>query len=201
MPDYALEAACEGPVCGVDEAGRGPLAGPVVAAAVILDPFRVPRGIDDSKRLSRGRREALLAALRQTALIGIGAASVSEVDRLNVLEAAMLAMARAIARLPEPPAMALVDGNRTPPLACPARAVVKGDARCLSIAAASIVAKVTRDRAMAALARAYPEYGWERNAGYGTPQHLAALSAHGLTPHHRISFAPVRAARLRLEAD
>ena len=190
-PDYSLEAALGAPVAGVDEVGRGPWAGPVVAAAVILDPANLLGGIDDSKRLSARRREALFAALCETARFGVGAASVAEIDRLNVLAAALLAMRRAIARLGVVPAHVLVDGNRMPALPCPATTVVGGDRRSLSIAAASIIAKVTRDRLMARLARRYPGFGWERNAGYGTPQHRASLAAIGVTPHHRQSFAPV----------
>ena len=190
-PDYSLEAALGAPVAGVDEVGRGPWAGPVVAAAVILDPLNLPGGIDDSKRLSARRREALFAALCETARFGVGAASVAEIDRLNVLAAALLAMRRAITRLGVVPAHVLVDGNRMPALPCPATTVVGGDRRSLSIAAASIVAKVTRDRLMARLARRYPGFGWEHNAGYGTPQHRASLAAIGVTPHHRRSFAPV----------
>ncbi|MCH7930195.1 MAG: ribonuclease HII [Proteobacteria bacterium] len=190
-PDYSLEAALGAPVAGVDEVGRGPWAGPVVAAAVILDPANLPGGIDDSKRLSARRREALFAALCETARFGVGAASVAEIDRLNVLAAALLAMRRAITRLGVVPAHVLVDGNRMPALPCPATTVVGGDRRSLSIAAASIVAKVTRDRLMARLARRYPGFGWEHNAGYGTPQHRASLAAIGVTPHHRRSFAPV----------
>ena len=194
MPDFELEHAAGGRVAGVDEAGRGPLAGPVVAAATILQAHAIPAGIDDSKKLSRARRDALFAALHATAHIGIGIADVAEIDRLNILGATMLAMWRAVQALPEPPDLALVDGNRLPRLGCPARAVVRGDARSLSIAAASICAKVTRDRIMAELARQYPGYGWERNAGYGTAEHRAALGRLGVTAQHRRAFAPVRAA-------
>ena len=191
MPDLALEGAREGSVAGVDEAGRGPWAGPVVAAAVVLDAASIPAGVTDSKQLSRGRREALFAALRASARIGVGAASVAEIDRLNILAATLVAMRRAVDDLGVAPAHVLIDGNRMPELACPATAVVGGDARSLSIAAASIVAKVTRDRIMARLARRYPGFGWERNAGYGTPEHGSALDRLGVTPHHRRSFAPV----------
>ena len=197
MPDLALEGAREGPVAGVDEAGRGPWAGPVVAAAVVLDAGSVPAGVTDSKQLSRTRREALFAALRASARIGVGAASVAEIDRLNILAATLVAMRRAIDDLGVAPAHVLIDGNRLPELACPATTVVGGDRRSLSIAAASIVAKVTRDRIMARLARRYPGFGWERNAGYGTPEHRSALDRLGVTPHHRRSFAPV--ARLLAE--
>ena len=190
-PDLSLERAHHGPVAGVDEAGRGPWAGPVVSAAVILGAHAPPDGIDDSKALGRARREALFEALAKTACIGVGAASVDEIDRLNILAATMLAMCRAVDALGVAPAQVLVDGNRLPELPYPAIAVVGGDRRSLSIAAASIVAKVTRDRIMAALARGHPGFGWERNAGYGTPQHRAALTRFGVTPHHRKSFAPV----------
>ncbi len=195
MPDFALERAAGGLVAGVDEAGRGPLAGPVVAAAAILEPGAIPAGLDDSKRLRPARRETLFAALTATARIGIGIADIAEIDRLNIRGATMLAMKRAVEALPVVPDLALIDGNRTPDLACPARAIVKRDGRALSIAAASIAAKVTRDRIMADLARLFPGYGWERNAGYGTQEHLAALARLGPTAHHRLSFAPVRAAR------
>lgn len=192
-PDYSLEAAApHAPVCGIDEAGRGPWAGPVVAGAAILDPALAPPGLNDSKKLSARRREALFEALRATALIGVGVASVAEIDRLNILQASLLAMARAVAALPVTPAFALVDGRQVPPgLPCPAAAVIRGDARSLSIAAASIVAKVTRDRIMAQLAADWPGYGWERNAGYGVRAHAAALADLGVTPHHRRSFKPV----------
>jgi ribonuclease HII len=191
MPDLALEGAREGPVAGVDEAGRGPWAGPVVAAAVVLDAGSVPVGVTDSKQLSRARREALFAALRASARIGVGAASVAEIDRLNILAATLVAMRRAVDDLDVAPAHVLIDGNRMPELTCPATTVVGGDRRSLSIAAASIVAKVTRDRIMARLARRYPGFGWERNAGYGTAEHRSALDRLGVTPHHRRSFAPV----------
>ena len=196
MPDYALERRLGGPartIAGIDEAGRGPLAGPVVAAAVVLDTGAIPAGLDDSKKLAPARRAGLYAALQATAAIGIGIAEVAEIDRLNILGATMVAMRRALDALPAPPDMALVDGNRLPDLPCPAEAVVKGDARSLSIAAASIAAKVTRDRIMADLARRHPGYGWERNAGYPTAAHREAMHKLGLTPHHRMSFAPVRA--------
>ena len=192
MPDLSLEAAAEGPVAGIDEAGRGPWAGPVVAAAVILDPRAVPEGLNDSKLLARARREALFRALSMSARIGLGAASVAEIDALNVLAATMLAMRRAVARLRIVPALALVDGPSAPRLPCAVRTVIKGDSRSLSIAAASIVAKVTRDRLMARLGLIHPGFGWERNMGYGTPEHQAGLDRLGLTPHHRTSFAPIR---------
>ena len=200
MPDFDLEDAALGQghavVAGVDEAGRGPLAGPVVAGAVILDPATLSpalrRGLDDSKKLPAAVREELFAALSGEAVIGVGEACVEEIDTVNILEATMLAMARAVRALGRRPDLALVDGNRAPILDCPARTVVGGDGKSLSIAAASIVAKVTRDRMMAELARQHPGYGWERNAGYGTAEHLDALSRLGVTPAHRRSYAPVR---------
>lgn len=194
MPDFSLESALAAPVAGVDEAGRGPWAGPVVAAAVILHPGRVPDGIDDSKSLPRRRREELFVLLHRDAICAAGIASMEEIDRLNILGAAMLAMRRAVDALAVAPAHALVDGDRLPDLPCPARAVVRGDTLSLSIAAASIVAKVTRDRMMAELAERYPAYGWERNSGYGTARHREAIALHGITPYHRRSFAPIRAA-------
>ncbi|MEK9645920.1 MAG: ribonuclease HII [Alphaproteobacteria bacterium] len=195
MPDFVLETAHGGIVAGVDEVGRGPWAGPVVAAAIIL-PLPVPedllKNLDDSKKLSAAKRTALLQALQGRAEIGIGAASVAEIDRLNILQASHLAMCRAVRALPRMPDFALIDGNRLPPaLPCPGETVVKGDARSLSIAAASIVAKVTRDRAMERLARRHPDFGWHRNAGYGTRQHQEGLAAAGVTAHHRRSFAPI----------
>jgi ribonuclease HII len=198
MPDFALEdsALAEiGPgalIAGVDEVGRGPWAGPVVAAAVILKREYVPDGLDDSKALSKARREALFEAIQEHAIIGYGSASVEEIDDINILQASLLAMTRAVEALGVAPHIALIDGNRAPRLACPARPVVKGDSRSLSIAAASIIAKVTRDRLMADLACEHPAYGWERNAGYGTREHQEALRLVGICPHHRKSFAPIR---------
>jgi ribonuclease HII len=201
MPDLALEAAAQrlgqATVAGIDEAGRGPWAGPVVAAAVVLDAAVVPvdllNGFDDSKRLSPARRQALFAAMGREAgiAIGIGRATVAEIDRLNILGATLRAMARAVAALDVAPDLALVDGNRAPVLPCAVECVVKGDRRSLSIAAASIVAKTTRDRIMADLAARHPGYGWERNAGYGTVEHRDALERLGVTPHHRRSFKPI----------
>lgn len=199
MPDFSLEMLAGGPVAGVDEVGRGPLAGPVVAAAVILvpallSPFLLD-GIADSKTLSKGKREALFAALLECAREGgarirFGATSVAEIDRLNILRASLLAMERAVRRLDPLPRLALVDGLHAPDLPCAVRTVVRGDGLSLSIAAASIVAKVLRDRLMARLARRHPGFGWENNAGYPTRQHRAALVRFGPTPHHRRSFAP-----------
>ena len=179
-------------VAGTDEVGRGPLCGPVVAAAVRLDPGRIPDGLNDSKKLTAARREALCAEIRAVAEVSVGAADVAEIDRLNILHASHLAMCRAVAGLPRRPDHVLVDGNRIPPgLGIGAEAVVKGDARSLSIAAASIVAKVWRDRIMVDLAQQHPGYGWEKNMGYPSPAHRAALKNLGVTPHHRRSFAPV----------
>ncbi|MDZ4382206.1 MAG: ribonuclease HII [Parvibaculum sp.] len=196
LPDYAFETEEGAPsrlVCGVDEAGRGPLAGPVVAAAVIIDIATCPQGLNDSKKLDAARREALLAELEACAEIGVGIASVEEIDEINILQATMLAMTRAVAALPRAPHIALIDGNRCPRgLACASRAIVRGDGLVLSIAAASIAAKVTRDRMMTALAETHPGYGFENHMGYGTPAHLDALSRLGPTPIHRQSFAPIR---------
>ena len=195
---FELEAnECQlgnGPVAGVDEAGRGPWAGPVVAAAVILDPARIPSGIADSKVLMPEEREAIFPRIMATAHVGIGIADVFRIDRDNILNATLWAMAEAVAALKERPGLVLIDGNRAPRLAVPARTIVKGDSRCLSIAAASIVAKVTRDRLMVELGRAFPDYGFERHKGYGTPEHQAALARHGVTEHHRRSFKPVQLA-------
>ncbi len=195
MPDLLLENGCRGVVAGIDEAGRGPWAGPVVAAAVVPPaalPAELVDRLDDSKKLRPDVRRDLFVALAACAEIGIGAASVAEIDRDNILAATFLAMRRAVAALPRRPDVVLVDGNRLPPgLPCAGRTVVGGDGKSLSIAAASIVAKVTRDRAMAALGARYPIFGWERNAGYGTRQHREALVASGVTRHHRRSFAPI----------
>ncbi|MFD2235326.1 ribonuclease HII [Phaeospirillum tilakii] len=195
MPDFSLETALGGCVIGLDEVGRGPLAGPVIAAAAWLDPARAYPGLDDSKRLTARRRQILAADLADTALVTLGRAEVEEIDRLNILQATFLAMRRACdalaARLGRPIDHALIDGPHAPALPCPAHPVVGGDGRSLSIAAASIVAKVHRDALMADLARDFPGYGWERNAGYGTAAHLDALARLGVTPHHRRSFAPV----------
>jgi ribonuclease HII len=192
--DFSFEsaAAARGAafVVGVDEVGRGPLAGPVTAAAVRLDPAAIPAGLADSKALTAARREALFAQLQEVAQVSIAHATVEEIDRLNILRASHLAMERAIAGLPAD--FALIDGNLVPRgLTIPGEAVVKGDARCLSIAAASICAKVARDRIMVDLAQQFPGYGWEVNAGYPTPAHLKALLDLGVTPAHRRSFRPV----------
>jgi len=195
IPSLALEREAGCLVAGIDEAGRGPLAGPVVAAAVILPLRGAPRGIDDSKALTAEARAKLFARIEQCAVVGVGAASVHEIDRINILEASLLAMRRAVAAMPYAPRFALIDGNRLPDdLPCPARAVVDGDAISRSIAAASIVAKVVRDRIMDALADSYPGYGWEHNRGYSTLDHRQAIAKLGVTAHHRRTFAAVRMA-------
>jgi ribonuclease HII len=186
-------------VCGVDEAGRGPLAGPVVAAAVILDPKRRIRGLDDSKVLSAKKREALYDKIVERSLAWcVASASVEEIDTLNILHATMLAMKRAVEGLSIVPTLAKIDGNRCPTLAVRSEAIVSGDALVSCISAASILAKVTRDRMLLDLHQAFPMYGFDAHAGYGTPQHLLALREHGPCEHHRRSFAPVREAHLRL---
>ena len=182
----------DGLVCGVDEAGRGPLAGPVVAAAVILDPARPIAGLNDSKKLSAKKRMALAGLIRERALAwSVAEASVEEIDQLNILHASMLAMQRAVAALQVTPERALIDGNRCPSLAIPAEAVVQGDAKVAAIAAASILAKTVRDEGMLGLHAQYPHYGFDRHMGYPTAAHCAALAAHGVSPVHRRSFAPV----------
>ena len=195
VPDFAFETAALSRgltvVVGVDEVGRGPLAGPVTAAAVRL-LGRIPAGLADSKALTAVRREALFAEIMDCAEVCVAHASVEEIDTLNILRASHLAMERAVAGLATRPDHALIDGNMIPrALCCGAEAIVKGDALCLSIAAASIIAKVTRDRIMVDLAQQHPGYGWEVNAGYPTPAHLEALLNLGVTPHHRRSFKPV----------
>ncbi|MEL6234991.1 MAG: ribonuclease HII [Pseudomonadota bacterium] len=190
--DLALERRYGARIAGIDEAGRGPWAGPVVAAAVVLDGAAVPSGIDDSKRLSPRKRAALCAEILAHAETGIGQASVEEIDAMNIAQATALAMRRAVAALRCPPEFALIDGNRVPAgLPCRAMPLIGGDGLSLSVAAASILAKVTRDRIMTALAQAFPGYGWESNAGYGVPAHAAALRRFGITPHHRRSFRPI----------
>jgi len=190
-PTFEIEDSIPGIVAGVDEAGRGPLAGPVVAAAVVLDPKTTPEGLCDSKMLSEKKRGALATALWKTSAIGVGVASVDEIDELNILQASLLAMSRAAANLPLRPAACIVDGKIKPRLRVPAYTVVKGDAKSCSIAAASIIAKTTRDRMMRELAREFPHYAWECNKGYAAPAHRQALAAFGVTPHHRKSFAPI----------
>jgi ribonuclease HII len=215
MPDLSYErrlieaiaVAGPCPIAGLDEVGRGPWAGPVIACAVVLpDALADDAGlspeivstIDDSKKLSAKNRDTLYAQLCEAVPYGLGSASAEEIDTLNILQASLLAMRRALSALPRPVMGALVDGNRDPKLCLPTRLIVKGDSHSLSIAAASIIAKVHRDRLMAQLAQDYPGYGWERNMGYGTKAHQDSLKLLGVTPHHRKSFAPIRA---RLESD
>jgi len=194
VADLSREFACpQCPVCGVDEVGRGPWAGPLVAGAAILSPDHGIEGIADSKALTRECRERIAAQLQERAIVAIGIVEVAEIDLFGLTVANDLAMARAVAALPELPRYALVDGRRIPrDLGCDCEAIIKGDALSLSIAAASIVAKVARDRIMGELAKIYPHYGWETNAGYGVAAHRRALTEHGVTPHHRRCFAPIR---------
>ena len=197
-PSFDLESVeielGSGPIAGIDEAGRGPWAGPVVAAAVILDPAQLPAGIDDSKALDENAREIVYRRIAASAICAVGIADATRIDRDNILNATLWAMAEAVSGLSLQPRLALIDGNRAPRLPCTGRTIVKGDAKCLSIAAASIVAKVTRDRIMSALALDYPGYGFERHKGYGTPEHKDALHRLGVTPQHRRSFRPVQLA-------
>jgi len=183
----------DGRVAGVDEAGRGPLAGPVVAGAVILDPHNPIDGLQDSKRLTAARREVLYVQIQEKALAwAVAAADVGEIDRINILQATMLAMQRAVGALQPAAQHALIDGNRCPVLACPAQAIVKGDSRVAAISAASIMAKVTRDREMLSLDLQYPGYGLAQHKGYPSKAHIEALENLGVTPIHRLSYAPVR---------
>lgn len=195
-PDYSLEDAARARgsliIAGVDEVGRGPLAGPVTAAAVILTPECIPEGLNDSKKLSPKKRQAVEQAIFDNGVVAIAHATVEEIDSLNILRASHLAMERAVAALDPQPDYLLIDGNMIPNgLQIPAEAVVKGDGKSLSIAAASIVAKEARDRIMVDLAQQFPGYGWEKNAGYPSKQHRMALEELGVTPHHRRSFKPV----------
>ncbi|MGB8314442.1 MAG: ribonuclease HII [Aestuariivirga sp.] len=194
-PDFSFELAAHGQgfsrVCGIDEAGRGPWAGPVVAAAVILDPKNIPAGLNDSKKLKESQREKLFAELLASARVGVGIGDEARIDRNNILATTLWAMAEAVRNLAEPPHFALVDGNRAPKLSCAVQTIVAGDARSLSIAAASIIAKVTRDRIMKALDGEFPGYGFARHKGYGTAIHHAALLQLGPCVHHRKSFAPI----------
>ncbi len=201
MPHYIYESrllkahAGPGPlrICGVDEAGRGPLAGPVVAAAVILEKRRIPKGLNDSKQLDEETREELFPRIMEMAIaVGVGEASVGEIDLVNIRQATHLAMARAVRALAVAAEFALVDGNDAPALPCKCDTLVAGDARSVSIAAASIIAKVTRDRLMARLHDEHPGYNWKNNKGYGTPEHYDGLRLHGVTIHHRRSFGPIR---------
>jgi ribonuclease HII len=197
-PTFELEAAelqlGMGPVAGVDEAGRGPWAGPVVAAAVILDPARIPDNIDDSKAMDEEGRAFLYHRIMKVADVGVGIAEIDRIDRDNILGATLWAMGEAVAALKSKPRLVLIDGNKAPRISIETRTIVKGDAKCLSIAAASIIAKVTRDRIMLALARDYPGYGFERHKGYGTPEHQASIERLGVCALHRRSFKPVQLA-------
>jgi ribonuclease HII len=196
-PDFRLENRLRRqgvwPVAGVDEVGRGPLAGPVAAAAVILDPARLPRGVDDSKALNQKEREAAFERIMESALaVSVAFVTPAEIDAINIRQASLAAMSRSVAGLSQAPAFALVDGSDPPRLCCPCRAIVKGDASTLSIAAASIVAKVARDAMMRRLGEIYPDYGFETNVGYAAQRHLEALRKNGPTPAHRMSFSPLR---------
>lgn len=187
-----MEREIGGVICGVDEVGRGPLAGPVIAAAVILDPANIPHHLNDSKKLSAKKREQLNEIIIATAEYGYGEANLEEIDELNILHASMLAMQRAVANLPRKVDHILVDGNRIPDFDAPATALIKGDQKSVSIAAASIIAKIKRDFLMKELSKIHPEYGWERNSGYGTREHMEALNLVGPSRFHRKSFAPIR---------
>ncbi len=199
MPNFEFEEKYRAQgfnrIAGIDEAGRGPWAGPVVAGAVILNLDNLSdtllAGLDDSKKLSAGKRDALYEGLMERAHVGVGVASVEEIDTINILQATFLAMTRAVEGLPNRPEFALVDGNKLPPFSYPAEAIVKGDSRSLSIAAASIIAKVTRDRIMTELGELHPGYAWEKNMGYGTKAHQAGLERLGVTVHHRKSYKPI----------
>lgn len=199
LPNYKIEQSCSGPVCGIDEVGRGPLAGPVVAAAVIIKPEALRSDIistiNDSKKISAPKRRKICLGLRDIAHIGIGLADVTEIDHHNIYHATFIAMKRAYEQLCQDhkitPGTALIDGNRTPDLPCQMQAIIKGDTKSLSIAAASIIAKEFRDDIMRKLAELHPHYGWETNAGYPTRKHLEALKIHGVTNHHRKFFKPV----------
>jgi len=198
--DRELAARAQGYSCiaGLDEVGRGPLAGPVVSAAVVLDLGNVPQGLADSKALTAAKREALFAEILATSEVGIASVSHQEIDTINIRQASLLAMCRALAALPCTPDMAFVDGNDPPNLPCSAEAVIKGDSSIASVAAASIVAKVVRDRMMARLGNAYPAYGFASNAGYSTKAHLTAVASEGPCPFHRMSFSPLRQGLLDL---
>ena len=193
MPDFSYESQYKGPVAGIDEAGRGPLGGPVVTAAVILDPNNIPAELDDSKKLSEAKRERLYTEIFQTARVGVGIAEPEEIDRINVLAATMIAMQRAVEDLPTLPSAVLIDGNRAPQLDLKCEAIIKGDSKSLSIAAASIVAKVTRDRLMVLADTRFPGYGFAGHKGYPTQAHRNALAEIGVAPLHRRNYAPVNA--------
>ncbi|MFH1158243.1 MAG: ribonuclease HII [Pseudomonadota bacterium] len=194
-PDFSFEDQHEGIVCGIDEVGRGPLAGPVVAAAVVIRRDKAPRAIleqiDDSKKLTARKREYLFNKIQEFSYISLAECSVAEIDKINILQATLRAMAKAYKGLAVRPTVALVDGNRAPKLPCAVKTIIQGDSLSLSIAAASIVAKHYRDTMMIRIANDFPHYGWETNAGYGTEHHMKALEIHGVTIHHRRTFAPV----------
>ena len=189
-----------GLVAGLDEVGRGPLAGPVVSAAVVLDPARIPAGLNDSKKLDARRRAALYDQILAVATVAVASVSAREIDATDIRKASLAAMARALAALPQAPALALVDGRDRPPVPCEVEAIIRGDALVASIAAASIVAKVVRDRMMQRLCREFPAYGFSRHAGYATAEHRRAIAAHGPCPYHRLSFAPFRTTAEPIEA-
>lgn len=198
MPDFKIENQFKGIIAGIDEAGRGPLAGPVAAGAVIIDQQSIPldlaANLDDSKKLTALKREKLFQQIINEPSIkyAIALASVAEIDDLNILQASLLAMQRAFAQLPLKPDVALIDGNKAPVLDCQTQTVVKGDAKSVSIAAASILAKVYRDHLMSEIAKEFPLYGFEKHAGYGTKKHLEAINRYGITPYHRKTFAPIK---------
>jgi ribonuclease HII len=195
FPNFSFESAAldEGHtlICGIDEAGRGPWAGPVVASAVILDPKNIPQGLNDSKKLNEAKREFLFDPIMQSSQVGIGIVSAAEIDEINILQATFLAMQRAFSQLEITPHLALIDGNKSPKLNCKTQTIIGGDAKSLSIAAASIIAKVTRDRIMHQHDQSYPQYGFARHKGYGTAAHTAALAIHGPCAEHRKSFKPI----------
>jgi ribonuclease HII len=194
-PNFSFESAAlnqgHSIICGIDEAGRGPWAGPVVASAVILDPKNIPHGLNDSKKLNEAKREALFDPIMCLSKVGIGIVSAAEIDEINILQATFLAMQRAFDQLEIKPHLALIDGNKSPKLNCKTQTIIGGDAKSLSIAAASIIAKVTRDRIMHQLDQTYPHYGFIRHKGYGTAAHAAALAIHGPCAEHRKSFKPI----------
>ncbi|MDC9701663.1 MAG: ribonuclease HII [Alphaproteobacteria bacterium] len=196
MPNYKYEESLINiygfPVCGIDEAGRGSWAGPVVAAAVILDPKCIPSGLDDSKKISAVKRAALFDVIMGNAKVGVGIGTVERIDRDNILQATFWAMHEAVRQLCTRPSVALVDGRAMPPLPCPTQSLIRGDSLSCSVAAASIIAKVTRDRLIIKLAEDFLGYGWERNMAYGTKEHQEGLRTRGVTPHHRRSFRPIR---------
>lgn len=193
LPDFSLENELSPYiVAGVDEAGRGPWAGPVIAAAVIINQNKLLPGLNDSKKISKKKRELLFNLIINDHEFGIGSASVEEIDELNILNATMLAMQRAINNISKKIDIALIDGNKAPDLYCKSQAVIKGDSKSISIAAASIMAKVTRDKIMEGIGLTYPQYNWHSNAGYGTREHINAIEKYGVNEHHRKSFAPIR---------